>query len=93
MLIIIIYRTETQAGTTALGVTGLDQIKKEMEQYETAYGVIRPTTLEDPSLVIYRQSNSNILREILLQYIVATVQGIKINLDYIYNSGTSRKYK
>ena len=72
----------------------MEQVVKEMEQYEKAHsGVARPTTLEDPSLAGNIQSNSNILEEKLLQYIAATAQGMKMNLDYIKKNGGSSKYE
>ena len=61
-----------------------------MEQYEAVTGVARPT-LEDLSLAGYNQSQSSILEENLLQYIAATAQGIKMNLDYIKKNGGSSK--
>ena len=70
----------------------MEQLMKEMEEYEKAHsGVTRPTTLGDPSLVGH-QSNSNTLKKDMLEYIAATAQGMKINLDYIRKNGGQRTY-
>ena len=94
LLIIVTHRTETQVGSTALGETDLKIVEQEIEKYEKVHSrVTRPKTLEDLSLAGHKPTNNSMLEDILLQYIVATALGMKINLDYIRKNGGSRKYK